>query len=209
MRGRLAHLRREVQMAFGASLLGVATVSCVAGPRSTVAVAPKPAPTAHRPVEGVANPGEVSAGSASSGSDEATRPGAVAAIYGSSAIAIDAEVEYARNSLAIDAEGERTLVALKELLETFDCDVAIEGHAGRDEAKAAEWLSKRRAELVRDRLLALGADAERLSVEAAGASRPKATSQHAPERDRRVSFSFHAKVNGTRRDCDESDRRDR
>lgn len=196
-------------MAFGASLLGVAAASCVPEPRSAVAPMPTPAPTAPQRGEAAPRPDEAGASPAPGASDVPTQPASVTAIYGSSSVAIDAEVEYSHNSLVIDAEGQRTLVALKEVLETFDCDVVIQGHAGRDEAQAAEWLSKRRAELVRARLIALGADAARLSLEAAGASRPRATSQRAPERDRRVSFTFHAGAEGSRRDCDESDRREK
>lgn len=221
MPGGLAVLRRELQLVFGASLLGVATASCVPEPRSAQALPPKPVPPLHEVVENTptaAEPEEESAGSlpsagaadanqAPSASGDAGPPSTVVAIYGGSSVAIHGEVEYTRNSLVIDAEGERTLAALKEALDAFDCDIVIEGHAGREEIQAAEWLSKRRAELVRDRLIALGVDGSRLSVEARGGSALRETSAHAPGRDRRVSFIFHAKANGSRRACDESDRR--
>ncbi|HYJ10316.1 MAG TPA: OmpA family protein [Polyangiaceae bacterium] len=214
LRGRLSHLRREVQIAFGASLLGVATASCVPDPRGASAATPEGAESmskraggARKRAESTPDPADASANRASVMNGDAEPAPAVVAIYGGSSVAIYETVEYARDSLVIDAEGERTLVALKEVLGAFDCDIAIQGHAGRDEAKAAEWLSKRRAELVRQRLIALGADGKRLDVEAFGASRPRTTSHGAPARDRRVSFFFHANVNGHRRGCDESDRR--
>lgn len=213
-RGRLSQLRREVQLAFGASLLGVATASCVPDARSAPAAIPKGAESvpkrvgeAQKLAASTPGPADASANRASVTNRDAEPAPTVVAIYGGSSVAIYETVEYARDSLVIDAEGERTLLALKEVLDAFDCDIAIQGHAGRDEAKAAEWLSKRRAELVRQKLIALGADAKRLDVEAFGASRPRATSQGAPALDRRVSFSFHANVNGDRRGCDESDRR--
>lgn len=197
MPGRLAGLRREVQMVFGASLLGIATASCVPEPRNVQALTPKPPPPLHEPAKE----------QATGGSGDAGPPSAAVPVYGGSSVAIHAEVEYTRHSLVIDAEGERTLAALKEALEAFDCDISIQGHAGRDETNAAEWLSKRRAELVRERLIALGVDGSRLSVQGFGASRLRETSAHAPGRDRRVSFLFHAKANSGQRACDESDRR--
>jgi outer membrane protein OmpA-like peptidoglycan-associated protein len=221
MRGRLAGLRREVQVAFGASLLGVATASCVAEPRTAQSLTPKAVlpvhdfvevkPTAgkgaQQSTESVPKPDDAGTKQAPAASGDPWSPDAMVPIYGESSVAIHNEVEYSRNSLVIDAEGERTLAALKELLDAFDCDMLIQGHSGRDEAKAAEWLSKRRAELVRERLIALGVDRKRLSVEARGASPLGVTSPRAPGRDRRVSFLFQAKSNGIPRACDESDRR--
>jgi outer membrane protein OmpA-like peptidoglycan-associated protein len=208
-------------MVFGASLLGVATTSCVPEPRSAQAPA-KPVLSLHdgadrKPTTGNSPPASTESApnpsatgtkpSAPSATDEARPPSSVVAIYGGSSVAIHDEVEYTRNSLVIDGEGERTLAALKELLEAFDCDVLLQGHAGRDEAKAAEWLSKRRAELVRDRLIALGVDSSRLSVETRTASLRRETRPRAPGRDRSVSFVFHAKANSSRVACEESDRR--
>jgi len=221
MRGRLAGLRREVQLAFGASLLGVATASCVAEPRTAQSLTPKAVlplhdvaevtPTAakgaQQSTESVPKPDDAGTNHAPAASGDARSSDAMVPIYGESSVAIHNEVEYSRNSLVIDAEGERTLMALKELLDAFDCDILIRGHAGRDEAKAAEWLSKRRAELVRERLIAIGVDSKRLSVEARGVSPLRVTSPRAPSRDRRVSFIFHAKSNSIPRACDESDRR--
>lgn len=214
-------------MAFGASLLGVATASCIPEPRSASAASPKLASqlqdgAEHAPsaggnagqnTESAAKPGDGTkpgdgAPDESSGSSGDTRStSTVVAIYGGSSIAIHDEIDYARHSLAIDAEGERTLAALKEALAAFDCDILIQAHAGRDEANSAEWLSKRRAELVRERLIALGVDGRRLTIEVRGAPPPRATSPAAANRDRRVSFLFHASGNSSQRSCDESDRR--
>jgi outer membrane protein OmpA-like peptidoglycan-associated protein len=193
-------------MAFGTSLLGIATASCVPEQRS--------APSA-TPTSGIRGRSSVSPApkTGASGIDRAPTPPdpdpprSVVAIYGGPSVAIHSQIEYSHGSLVIDAEGERTLVALKELLAAFECDIVIQGHAGRDEAKTAEWLSKRRAENVRDRLIALGVDGERLSVEALGTSRPRAGSPAAPARDRRVSFAFHARPAADRQDCRASDRR--
>jgi outer membrane protein OmpA-like peptidoglycan-associated protein len=218
MRGRLANLRREVQAVFGASLLGAVTVSCVPEARSAQAPTQKSVLPLHDGAEGAARPGGAQEPSAiapkprdagttppSASSDDAQPPSSLVAIYGSSSIAILKEVEYTQNSLLIDAEGERTLAALKDALDAFDCDILIHGHAGRDEAGAAEWLAKRRAELVRKRLIALGVDGKRLSVEARGATPLEVTSPRAPGRDRRVSFEFYAAANGSRRACEASD----
>jgi outer membrane protein OmpA-like peptidoglycan-associated protein len=221
LRGRLADLRREVQMVFGASLLGVATAGCIPEPRSASAAPPKlasqvqdgaePAPSggadANQNTESASKPGD-GAAEASSGSSSDTRSAsAVVAIYGGSSVAIHDEINYARHSLVIDGEGERTLAALKEALDAFDCDILILGHAGRDEANSAEWLSKRRAELVRERLIALGVDGTRLGIEARGSSALRATSPATTNRDRRVSFVFHASGSSSQHSCDESDRR--
>jgi X-X-X-Leu-X-X-Gly heptad repeat protein len=242
LRGRLADLRREVQMVFGASLLGVATASCIPEPRSASAPPPKlasqvqdgasqaqdgasqvqdgasqvqdgasQAPSggadAKQNTESAPKPGDGAAEASSGSSGDTHSASAVVAIYGGSSVAIHDEINYARHSLVIDAEGERTLAALKEALDAFDCDILILGHAGRDEANSAEWLSKRRAELVRDRLIALGVDGRRLSIEVRGSSALRATSPVAAYRDRRVSFLFHASGSSSQHSCDESDRR--
>jgi outer membrane protein OmpA-like peptidoglycan-associated protein len=216
LRGRVANLRREVQMVFGASLLGVVTASCVSDPHGASALTPDTVsrakegaehpPIAQENAERAARPGDGAADSSRSRAD-APSASAMVAIYGGSSVAIHDEVKYARDSLVIDAEGERTLAALKEALDEFDCDILIQGHASRDEANAAEWLSRRRAELVRQRLLALGVDARRLSIEGRGASPLSATTPRVLDRDRRVSFLFHAGGSNGHRSCDESDRR--
>jgi outer membrane protein OmpA-like peptidoglycan-associated protein len=209
-------------MVFGASLLGIATASCVPEPRSAQGATPKSVHPGHGggaedapsggggtepSTERVPRPSDADTTQASAASSNARSASTVVAIYGGSSVAIHDEIEYTSNSLVIDAAGERTLVALKDVLDAFDCDILIQGHAGRDETNAAEWLSKRRAELVRERLIALGVDGSRLSVEVHGASALGATRLRALGRDRRVSFWFHAGANSNRRACDEFDRR--
>lgn len=163
---------------------------------------------AHEVVESTPQAREADASGAAGASGDAEPSGTVVAIYGSSAVAIHSTIEYSHDSLLIDAAGEGTLAALREVLDAFDCDIEIQGHAGRDEAKAAAWLSRRRAELVRERLITLGADPKRLTIRAFGAAQPRARSSAALARDRRVSFSFHAVQDGVRRACDRANRRE-
>jgi hypothetical protein len=80
-------------------------------------------------------------------------------------------------------------------------------HIRSGEANAARWLSKRRAELARERLIKLGIDRRRIKVDVHGASPLPATSPAAADRDRRVSFVFRTSGDDTNRSCDESDRR--
>jgi flagellar motor protein MotB len=207
-------------MVFGASLLGAATASCVPEPRSDPALSPPSLVPARRAAEERSSAGEAhdstesapklaDSGPASSEppstpNDYAQlRPMTVVPVYGGSMVIIPSEVVYTRHSLVIDAEGERTLAALTEVLDAFDCDIVIRSYPGSDEAAAAEWLAKRRAQLVRKRLIALGADSKRLSIETPAASPPLPT--RGPGRDRRVAFSFNAQGNNPARPCDESD----
>src|SRR5688572_3703151 len=104
MRGRLADLRREVQMAFGASLLGVATASCVPSvpePRSTPAATPELASqvqdgAAHAPngagdtanTANATTPGDRAPDDAAGWTNDTPPAGTVVAIYGSSSVAI-------------------------------------------------------------------------------------------------------------------------
>jgi len=119
------------------------------------------------------------------------------AIYGDSAGLVTARVQFRAGDVLIRPDQNETLAVVamlvKETPRTFNAGqplhVEIEGHADATE-KGGKWLSKRRAELVRDALVDIGVPPAALSIHAYGAERPLVPSDSPEHRqlNRRVSF---------------------
>jgi len=189
-------------LAAAATLVGATSLGCVshpdAGPRDPQAAAPAPRPppeatTANTPLAPAAIPGDA-------GSGEIAPPPRLrtVAIYGDSAGLVTARVQFRAGEVLIRSDQNETLAMIAMMMapkppQSPDdgqfSHLEIEGHADATE-KGGQWLSRRRAELVRDALVALGVPPEKLSIHAHGAERPLVPSDSPEHRqlNRRVSF---------------------
>jgi outer membrane protein OmpA-like peptidoglycan-associated protein len=107
----------------------------------------------------------------------------------SCSIRIDEEVRFRRNSTRIEPVSEDLLDAVASVMADYPrfTAIALTGHADPGERDPA-GLSRRRAEAVRDELVARGVEAERLRVEARGDAEALETGGDDPARNRRVTF---------------------
>jgi len=177
-------LRREVQLTLGATLFGVAAANCAAGERQALPNSPQviepgwtpDPPGADASIEAAArvDAGALSDASASADADADAgidRHASVVPVYGDSYYVLPSAVVFEPNSVSIDAEGEQVLARVKAGMDFTGCDVTIDGFASPEEAASAEWLSKKRAEAVRRRLIELGVPKERLAIRPRGVTR--------------------------------------
>jgi len=94
----------------------------------------------------------------------------------------DSVVYFAFNSAALDTDAQRTIAVWAEALDAYDdFDVIVEGHC--DERGSREYnfaLGERRANAIRDLLISMGIDGDRIGTISYGKERP-AVSGHDPE----------------------------
>jgi outer membrane protein OmpA-like peptidoglycan-associated protein len=104
------------------------------------------------------------------------------------------QIHFSYASAVIPADAE---IVLREVVETMKAHpeikvVAIEGHADLDEGKRiTSDISRRRAEAVRDRLIAKGVAPARLVVEANGSAKPLDNNATIAGRARNRRVQFH------------------
>ena len=102
------------------------------------------------------------------------------------------------NSSVVTEDSNAKLKELTELLNAYpNAKVIIEGHASSDGSMAYnQTLSEKRANSVKDALIAMGVDASRLETVAYGETRPSADNKTAAGRaaNRRVKFERKVEI---------------